>query len=279
MLARPSESRLRNQMETDEAAHRNVGSGGSSLKPESSSGRRRVNWLTQLRLIRRCEIWCPTWLGSFVMVTLFVIPAAWWFSYGESFLSLNQRLEPEVLVVEGWIGIDGVRAAQAEFERYGYRYIVATGDLHSDAWREDHWSLAEMTARELIQLGVPENKIIVAPAAETRTQRTFQSAVAVWRALRAKGIRPRNLNVFTQGPHARRSRLIFAKVEGPETQVGVVAWAPSGYEAAPWWCSTERAKALLTETSGYLFEVFLNSGRSSSSPSDVRLPASVQQSS
>jgi uncharacterized SAM-binding protein YcdF (DUF218 family) len=131
----------------------------------------------------------------------------------------------------------------------------------------------------LNQLGVPENKIIVAPTTETRTQRTFQSAVAVWRALQAKGIRPRNLNVFTQGPHARRSRLIFAKVEGPETQVGVVAWAPPGYEAAPWWCSTERAKALLTETAGYLFEVFLNSGRSSNSPSDVRLPPSVQHSS
>jgi hypothetical protein len=213
------------------------------------------------------------------MLALPLISTIWWGSCGESLLSLNQRLQPDVLVVEGWIGLDGVRAAQDEFKEHGYRYIVATGDLHSDPWREDHRNLAEMTARELVQLGIPENRVLVAPAIESETQRTYQSAVAVWRALQARGIQPHTMNVFTQGAHARRSRLIFAKVEGPETQVGVLSWTPSGYAVGPWWCSTERAKALLTETAGYLFELFLNSGRSSSSPTETRLPAPVQHSS
>jgi hypothetical protein len=30
------------------------------------------------------------------------------------------------LVVEGWIGDDGIRVAAAEFEQHGYEYIVAT---------------------------------------------------------------------------------------------------------------------------------------------------------
>jgi hypothetical protein len=252
-------------MNTDNAPRRGIANAGSSGERKSSSWRRWVKWLGGLRLVRRCTIWCPTWLGSFLIAALVLMPAAWWFNCGDSFLSLTDRLQPEVLVVEGWIGLDGVRAAKAEFEQDSYQYIVATGDFHSDSWNKDHVSLADMTARELARLGVPANKIIVAPARETETQRTYQSAVAVRRSFRGKGIQPNTLNVFTLGSHARRSRLIFAKVEGPETKVGVVPWAPPGYEAVPWWCSAERAKALLTETAGYLFEALLNSGRSSTS--------------
>ena len=50
---------------------------------------------------------------------------------------------------------------------------------------------------------------------------------------------------------------------GPETEVGVVGWTPSGYQALPWRRSSDRAKELLTETAGYIFEALLNSGRSS----------------
>ena len=229
----------------------------------------------RLRLVRRCEFWRPTSLGSLLIAILLGIPLLWWCCYAESFLSLTQRLQPEVLVVEGWIGLDGVRAAEAEFKQHGYQFIVATGDLHTDPWDKDHLSFAEMSARELIQLGVPKDKIIVAPADETETQRTYQAAAAVWKGFQDRGIKPRNLNVFTLGSHARRSHLIFAKVEGPETKVGVIAWAPPGYEAKPWWRSSERAKALLTETAGYVFEVLLNSGRSSNSPGDAKTPRSA----
>ena len=123
-----------------------------------------------------------------------------------------------------------------------------------------------MAASELIRSGIPREKIIVAPARDVKSQRTYESAVGVWRALRAKGIQPKSLNVFTYGPHARRSRLVFSKVYGPETEVGVISWVPSDSEALPWWRSSERAREMITETAGYLFEALLNSSRRSNSP-------------
>src|SRR4029077_8696711 len=107
-------------------------------------------------------------------------------------------------------------------------------------------------------------------------RRTFESAVAAWRALQAVGIHPRTVNVFTFGPHARRSRLVFAKADGPGTDVGVIGWIPSGYVALPWWQSSERARELLAETAGYLYEVLFNSGRGSSAPVVDPSPDSVQ---
>jgi uncharacterized SAM-binding protein YcdF (DUF218 family) len=219
-------------------------------------------WCRRLRLVQRRTVSCPTLLGASCIALLMAIPMAWWVICGESFLSLTRRLPAEVLVVEGWIGRDGVRAAGAEFEQRGYQYVVATGGPNTaEGWQEEGVSYAEMTQRELIRSGVAQDKVILAPAKDSEIQRTYESAVAVSEALRLRGIKPKSINVFTLGSHARRSLMIFTKAQGPQTKVGVVGWVPSDYQDMQWWQSSERAKELLTETAGCLYEALLNSGR------------------
>jgi hypothetical protein len=94
------------------------------------------------------------------------------------------------------------------------------------------------------------------------TQRTYESASGVWRALSARGMQPKALNIFTLGVHARRSRMVFEKASPPGVKVGVIAWVPPGYRAEHWWWrSSERTEDLIKETAGTLFEGTLNSGR------------------
>jgi hypothetical protein len=110
-----------------------------------------------------------------------------------------------------------------------------------------------------------ESKVVVAPAAESERNRPFQSAAGVWRTLEARSIFPRTLTVFTLGSHARRTRLVFEKVYQGKVQVGVMGWIPPDYKSEPWWRSSERARDLIVETAGYLYERLLNSGRASNS--------------
>lgn len=216
-------------------------------------------------LVRRRPVWCPTWIGALCMIGLLVSPVAWWYFCGESFLSTTYRQPAEVLVVEGWIGDAGVRAAAAEFRQHGYRYVVAAGGTMGERWDPGHWSYAEVAERELIRSGVPQEQIVFAPGGDVKSGRTYESAVSTRQALRVRGIRFKGVNVFTLGAHAARSRLVFAKVFGLKTRVGVVDWTPSDYEPGPWWRSSERAREVVAETAGYLFELVLNSGRSSNS--------------
>jgi hypothetical protein len=218
-----------------------------------------------LRRVQRAAKYHPTLSGALAVVVLLVIPVIWLWIYGESYFSLTHRLPAEVLVVEGWIGEDGIRTAAAEFARGGYRYIVATGGQTDDQLNASNF--AELAGQELIRSGVPSNRIIIAPISEVEHRRTFKSALAAWRALQNRGIHPEAINVLTLGPHARRSRLVYAKVYAPTAQVGVIAWKPSYYDTEPWWRSTGRTKCFLKEIVGYPFEVLLNSGRSSNSPS------------
>ena len=227
-----------------------------------------VNRIKHLRLVQRRTVCCPTWLGFFSVTLLLIIPLAWWVLYGERFLSLTQRLPADVLVVEGWIGTKAVQAAAVEFQSRGYRCVVATGSQPENdrGWQDPGWSYAQGAANELARCGIRADEIIVAPAKDTARGRTYESAVAVWRKLRSLSIHPKCINVFTWGPHARRSHLVFYKVFGPEANVGVLSWTPAGYDSMPWWRSSDRARELLTETAGYFFEALFNSSRNSNSP-------------
>jgi hypothetical protein len=225
-------------------------------------------------LIQRRTVWWPTLWGWLCLLALAAAPALFWFFRGESFLSVTDRVPADVLVIEGWIGDEAVRAAGAEFYRGGYRYVATTGGMTSDRWDRHRYIYAEISADVLFEMGLPRDRVIVASPRETDIQRTFQAATAVWRALQARGIHPAGLNVFTIGPHARRSRLVFAKVFPRGTKVGAISWTPPGSLAEPWWQSSERGEEFLKQTVGYFLEAMTNSGRLSNDPREIAPEAS-----
>lgn len=206
----------------------------------------------------------PARILAYSLSIAVLLGAGWLCIYGESFFSLTRRVPAEVLLVEGWIDDQGVLAAAEEFKRSDYKYVVVTGG-QTDG-RQSSSNYAEIAARELNRLGIPEDKIIIAKTEGIERQRTFKSAAAAWRALQNKGIHPKDINVLTLGPHARRSRSVYRKVFAPATDIGVIAWVPADYGSTPWWRSTRRTKCFLKEIVGYPFELLLNSGRISNSP-------------
>lgn len=219
-----------------------------------------------IRLFQRRSIWWPTllgWAGFFITLG---IPFVLWCFQGESFLARTERQLADILVVEGWIGIEGIKAAKTEFEQGGYRYIVATGGMSGNRWDTRRWSLANEAEELLLRLGLSRDQVILAKPQDVQNHRTFASAVAVWHALHERGIQAKAINLFTLGVHARRSRLVYAKVQQFDIQVGVVSWTPPGYYSGSWWQSSDRSLELLKETVGFLYEALLNSGRGSNTP-------------
>lgn len=218
-----------------------------------------------IRFFERRPMWWPTRAGWILIFTVAVFPPSFWTIQGETFLAATNRVPADVLVVEGWIGHEGLVAAKTEFDQGGYRYVVTSGSDSASDWDGRKWNYAIGAGELLKQLGVPAERIIKAPAAENKRQRTFAMALAVREALATHAIHPSGINIFTKGAHARRSRLVYAKVESSETPVGVIAWLPWEESEGPWWGSSNRALTLLKESVGYLFEAVLNSGRTSNS--------------
>ena len=219
----------------------------------------------KLRFFARRTVYVPTLLGWTLLASFFALPGLWWFNYGEAFLSVTSRVPARILVVEGWVGPEGLKAAKAEFETGGYDYLVTSGGLvdpdDPENWTKEGWTYAEGAGKALLRLGVPSEKVIFSPPRGVDRQRSYTSAVAVKEALSAVGIAPQSLNVFSSGAHARRTWMVYEKAYGPETKVGIIAFEPPAYASKAWWHSSERAIELMVQTVGFFYEFFLNSGR------------------
>jgi hypothetical protein len=215
----------------------------------------------RIRLFQRRTVLFPTTLGWICLFVASVSAFLFWIFNGEAFLCTTKRLPAEVLVVEGWIGPEGVRAASVEFKQGGYQWVVTTSGLSDIRWSENQWSFAKEAAKQLMRAGVMREKVLIAVPSNTENQRTYESAKAVFRTLQESSIDAKAINIFTLGAHARRSRLIFSKIFRPKTEIGVISWLPDTYQSIRWWHSSARAEDFLKESVGYLYEAAFNSGR------------------
>ena|SRR5436190_23489629 len=212
-------------------------------------------------LVRRRTSWQLTWLGWLALLFSFGAASCIWLLEGEAFLAISDPLPARVLIVEGWVGAEAVRAAVDEFHRGDYEHVITTGGLSGDYWSEQRWNYAEGAKQQFLNSGIPQNSVTSAPSATTDSDRTYACAVAARNCLTALGFARGKVNVFTRDVHARRSRLVFQRTLSSNIQVGVVAWHPPGYDHTTWWRSSSRSEEFLKETTGYFFELILHSAR------------------
>jgi len=73
--------------------------------------------------------------------------------------------------------------------------------------------------------------------------------------LRDSGTQTTGINVFTIGPHARKSLVLFKRALGPEIEVGVIAGTDDTYDANHWWMSVRGTYVIFRKLLGYLYAV------------------------
>jgi hypothetical protein len=221
-----------------------------------------VSGFVNLHLFQRRNIWWPTWKGWLLVILVFVAPVSLWAWLGEPFLTRDERLAADTLVIESWIQPDALHAAAVEFRTGGYRHLVITGGLTGSKGTLRRRSYSTLATRELVDAGISQGQIIAADTPDVENQRTYIMAVAVRRALEERKVQSAAVNIFTAGAHARRSRLVYTKVFGPQVKVGVISWTAWNRAASrPWWTSSERTLELIKETLGYTYELLFDSGR------------------
>jgi len=208
-----------------------------------------------LALWQRKEIWVPTWTGWITFLLLLGGGGAFVVSHAESFLAFSAPVPADTLVVEGWISGAAIPAAVKEFQNGHYRYVVAVGGWTAQAVTPTlGHTYAQYIASRLLQAGCPSNCLLIALPSPNDTDRTFEQARSAWRLLRDRQITPLGLNVFTSGPHARRSRLVYRKTFGPGLPIGVISYQPEDSLQGVWWKDSLRGKQVIEETLGWLRE-------------------------
>lgn len=206
----------------------------------------------RIPLARRREIWWPTGPGWLVIAAVLAgaLLVALRFLY--PFLAVTAPVGARVAVVEGWLDPRELDAAIAQIRKRGYEVVLTTGGpLHTWPDSEPDSTFAHRAAAYLQRRGVAP--VVAVPSPITRDYRTYKSAVLVREWAQAHRIDVRSLDVYSRGPHARRSRLLYREAFGEDVPVGVVAVAPEGYDEARWWRSTAGAREVFEQATGLLW--------------------------
>ena len=170
------------------------------------------------------------------------------------FLAVNDPVQDGLLVVEGWAPDYVLGKALEELKRDHYEKIyVAGGPLDYGNYLISYQTFAQLGAATLIHMGVDSNLVQAVPAPHVRQDRTYASAVSLRAWLIAHGIQPTRIHLISEGPHARRSRLLYEKAMGDGVVVGITSIPSEEYDPKHWWRSSAGVRTVIDEAVAYVY--------------------------
>ncbi|WP_309739456.1 cytosine deaminase [Chamaesiphon sp. OTE_20_metabat_361] len=198
-------------------------------------------------------------LGVLAIVLLLGVSSLGFFVVNlHGFLAKNDPVATEVLVVEGWLPDYAIAAAMTEFQTGGYKTLITVGAPVPRGFHlSEYKTFAEVAAATLVAQGFNPHQLQIVStdyAPECRTQNAATAFKHYWASSDAPPIQ--SMNVFTLGPHARRTWLVFRKVFPAPIQVGIIGTKVLAYNERSWWRSSEGVRTVVAESIAYLYRRF-----------------------
>ncbi|MEG4517039.1 MULTISPECIES: YdcF family protein [unclassified Microcoleus] len=213
----------------------------------------------RIRLIRRRELWAITREGWVIASAGLIVLMLLIITNIHPFLAVNAPIKADILVVEGWLPDYAIESAIAEFKKGKYSQLITTGlPLSKGYYLAEYKNYAALTAATFIALGFDKNQVIAVPAASVVKHRTAASAIALRDWFSTSDLKVNSINLYSFGPHARRSWIVFKEVLNPEIQVGIIAAEPQDYNSQEWWKSSEGFRTVIGEIIAYIYARFVD---------------------
>jgi len=213
-------------------------------------------------LLRPGQCLIPTWRGWLGLILGLTILGVVTIRSIYPFLATNDPYPGGVLVVEGWASDRTLDYVVTEFRRNHYEKIYVTGGpVEIGTFTSEYPTYSERGAATLVKMGLSTNQVQAVPAPITRQDRVYTAAAALRNWWREHGVVPQTVNLISEGPHARRSRLFYRKALGKGVQVGVVALHSRDIDAKHWWHSSAGFRSVVDELVGYVYAVLFFQSR------------------
>jgi hypothetical protein len=170
------------------------------------------------------------------------------------FLTVNNGGDGEIMVVEGWISTHRVEQAAIAFHQGHYQRVIVVRNVSREGnkWESGAYT-ADWVASDLVEKGVPTNKIQLLFCPVVRRDRTYTCATAVREWMGQNAVSVKSIDVATLAVHTRRSRLLYEKAFSDNVAVKAIALPDVDYDFDHWWRSSEGIREVPFEFLAYLY--------------------------
>src|SRR5256886_6843083 len=117
-------------------------------------------------ILTRKERWGLSWRGWLLVTSVGLAAAYFAFLNVYPFLATTQRVDTNVLVVEGWVHKYAIRSAVEEFKARSYREVFTTGGpvVGNGGYINDYNTAASVGAELLQNFGLPSESLQMVPS-------------------------------------------------------------------------------------------------------------------
>jgi DUF218 domain len=209
-------------------------------------------------ILRRRERWGLSWRGWLLVTSGLLTVAYLIFLDVHPFLAVTNRVNTNILVVEGWLQRYAIRKGAEEFKAGSYERIYTTGGPENGGggYINDYQTSASAGAEALTKLGVPDDLVQMVPSRVIGRDRTYSSAVALRDWLHDHNLSVHGINVLTEDAHARRTRLLYQKAFGKDVLIGIISVSNPDYDPKQWWRYSDGVREVIGETIAYVYARF-----------------------
>lgn len=163
-------------------------------------------------------------------------------------------------MVEGWVPDYALKEAVRVFRQGGYGKMLVTGtDIEQGTHLTVEKTYAQLAASTLKHAGFEDARLVVLPSPKVERDRTYTTALTVKQWLLANNCSDA-LDVFTLGPHARRTWVLYRLAIGRTNKIGIISFPSREYDPARWWTTSQGVRETIDETVAYIYAKFLFAG-------------------
>ena len=203
-------------------------------------------------LVRKKECLRLTLRGWFLFFVIFLFTIFLFIKMIHPFLAPNRMVNSKIMIVEGWLPHYVLEKAALDFKTKQYQLLITTGaPKHSGSSVKS--SYAKDAAKQLRALGIKSENIRAVTAPDVQRDRTYASAMAVWRWLEKTQLDTRAVTLYSVGAHGRRSYMLYHKAFPRKVRLGVVSVRNRAYDPKKWWKTSNGVKAVIEELVTYLY--------------------------
>jgi hypothetical protein len=167
-----------------------------------------------------------------------------------SYLSLNQPIRAEILVIEGWLDYGHMSSVLKEYNKNNYKRLIVVGD---SMVTHNNMTSAESKAQRLRSLSNQTINITTVQTKFVTKNQTFNYFVGFKDWLVSEYPDAETINLFTASVHARKSVLLLRRLLPKSINVGVISAAPLRYNSNLWWLSKKGIHVVVKNTISLIY--------------------------
>ena len=186
------------------------------------------------------------------------------------FLAPTRPVHARVLIVEGWLGQEGLEFARTLAKSNHYDLILTPGGRIERGFDETTYgTFANLGAHRLRAMGYAETNLMAVPSYDTPKDRTYHSARSVREFLLKTP--HRSFDILSDGVHSRRSWFLYRQAMGPEFKVGIYAAPTDGFTLEHWYRKSAGVRAVLDEAIAFIYARLLFRPPTNEIPPELRV--------